>query len=280
MATLRTMEEKSAIVAHCVELEQEGGDILGYLWSQNYLTPRATWFNFQREWLKRKPYEFTSGRPNEKRKRRKSGMNPNQKQFTDEQRAECARIAIEGGDPKPYIKSLGFKNPSGAWHNLKEWYKKNRPEIAVIIPDRVGKVVVLPEVDLGMPKKIGPDGKEYEKLELEAGGNYQLSVKEEKDDIQYGGYVEVTEVDQAPPVEQIVRETEAETNKIRKPVNFGGYDVTAIRHPVFGEFHRDEKHDCIYWMSPDGEEVGMTPAEWIRFGLCLPDIMGILGVQV
>jgi hypothetical protein len=33
MATLRTEEEKSAILAHCLELERTGGDILGYLWS-------------------------------------------------------------------------------------------------------------------------------------------------------------------------------------------------------------------------------------------------------
>jgi len=262
MATLRTMEEKSAIVAHCVELEQEGGDILAYLWSKNYMTPRATWFNFQREWLKRKPYEFTSGKPNEKKKRRKSGMNPNQKQFTDEQRAECARIAIEGGDPKPYIKSLGFKNPSGAWHNLKEWYKKNRPEVAERIPDRVGKVVgrELPKVDLGMPKKTGPDGQEYEKLELEAGRNYQLSVAE------------------TPEQKRIL--DGIDFSKITAPVNFGGYEVTAIKDPQLGEFYYDHDHNTIDWRTPDGEEVSMDPTGWKNLALQIPEVMGVLGVKV
>ena len=267
MATLRTMEEKSAIVAHCVELEQEGGDILGYLWSQNYLTPRATWFNFQREWLKRKPYEFTSGRPNEKKKRRKSGMNPNQKQFTDEQRAECARIAIEGGDPKPYIKSLGFKNPSGAWHNLKEWYKKNRPEVAERIPDRVGKVVgrELPKVDLGMPKKTGPDGQEYEKLELEAGRNYQLSVAETPEDISTRTVKTPLRVPEAPEA---------------TPVSFGDFEVTAVKHPEFGEFYFDQKFNRIDWRNPEGDEVSFAPGSWVRLVEALPQIMGILGVKV
>ena len=62
MATLRTYEEKAAIVEHCIELERTGGDILGYLWSKNYVSPRATWCNFQREWLGRKPYEYTDGK--------------------------------------------------------------------------------------------------------------------------------------------------------------------------------------------------------------------------
>lgn len=158
MATLRTVEEKSAIVARCVELEKEGGDILAYLWSQNYLTPRATWCNLQREWLGRKPYEFTDGKPNEK-KRRKKIVNTKQKVLTAEQRAEAARIGIEGGDPKPYLASLGFKNPNSVWHNIKEWYKRNDPKVAAKIPARIGSAV-------------------NKELKLEGGQNYQVKVAE------------------------------------------------------------------------------------------------------
>ena len=71
MSRLRTDEEKIAILEHCLELERTGGDILDYLWSQDYLTPRATWFNYQREWLGRKPYEFTDGKPREIKGERK-----------------------------------------------------------------------------------------------------------------------------------------------------------------------------------------------------------------
>ena len=42
MATRRTPEEIEKIVDHCVELEQNGGDIIAYLYSENYMTPRAT----------------------------------------------------------------------------------------------------------------------------------------------------------------------------------------------------------------------------------------------
>ena len=66
MAKQRTYEEKEAILQKCLELEATGGDILSYLWSQDYLTPRATWCNYQREWLGRKPYQYTDGKPKKK----------------------------------------------------------------------------------------------------------------------------------------------------------------------------------------------------------------------
>ena len=127
MATLRTQEEKSAIVAHCLELERTGGDILAYLWSENYVTPRATWCNFQREWLGRKPYEFTDGKPKTKKERE----NMSRLVFTEEQKMEAVRIAIEGGSPYMYLKGLGAKNPSCVWMHIKS---KLAPEILAKIP--------------------------------------------------------------------------------------------------------------------------------------------------
>lgn len=66
MAKLRTEKELDAIVKHCVELEKVGGDIYGYLMSQHYITPRATWLNLQRERLgRRNPSEPTFRRGRE-----------------------------------------------------------------------------------------------------------------------------------------------------------------------------------------------------------------------
>ena len=230
MATLRTPEEKSAIVARCIELEKEGGDILAYLWSENYLTPRATWCNIQREWLGRKPYEYTDGKPN-KKKEKKKFMNPNQKQFTAEQKAECVRIAIEGGDPKPYIKSLGFKNPPGAWHNVKEWYRRNDPEMFRKIPDRVGRVV-------------GRD------LQLEAGGNYQLSVAETP-----------------------------EQPKIDKPLMHSGKKAIGWEGD-FGVYIYDRKQGYIDYESNDGEEMSMPVDAWREWLKEIHEVAQLMGVEL
>lgn len=249
MATLRTPEEKSAIVARCIELEKQGGDILAYLWSENYLTPRATWCNIQREWLGRKPYEYTDGKPN-KKKEKKKFMNPKQKQFTAEQKAECVRIAIEGGDPKPYIKSLGFKNPPGAWHNVKEWYRRNDPEMFRKIPDRVGRVV-------------GRD------LQLEAGGNYQLSVAETPE----ANRVTVAEVPEKKAPAPV---------KIQQPL---GYDCFTVRgiEGEFGSYHYQDingKQWIDYDSVDHANDLSMTVDQWRAFLAELTKAARVLGVEL
>lgn len=99
MATRRTPEEIERIVDRCIELEQSGGDILAYLWGENYLTPRATWCNFQREWLGRKPYQYTDGKPKNRKEEK-----------------EMARIKKDGTPakkpgPKPNYKKVEKKEP-------------------------------------------------------------------------------------------------------------------------------------------------------------------------
>ena len=133
MAVRRTPDEIVDIVNHCVELEKTGGDILGYLWSQDYLTPRATWFNFQREWLGRKPYEYTDGKPG------KGGNMVKRVYLSDAQKEEAVRLAIEGKDPKAYLEGLGVGDPAQMWGRIKEKLKEKRPEIYAKIPARVGK---------------------------------------------------------------------------------------------------------------------------------------------
>ena len=161
MATMRTPKERAAIAARCVELEKEGGDILGYLWSENYLTPRATWCNIQREWLGRKPYEFTDGKPGKKRKERKKVENRRAK-ITDEQRAEAVRIALDGGDPREYLEGLGFADGQTTWYKIKEHYKDKAPDVYAQIPKRIpvnglknkaAKKAETPETVLGRPKE-------------------------------------------------------------------------------------------------------------------------------
>ena len=175
-----------------------------------------------------------------------------------EQKKKAIQIALDGGDPREYLKECGSDNPQKMWTSIRNSLKKTDPETFGKLPTlRVD--LNKPVVDKGMPKKKpetveGPDGKEYEKLELDGGKNYELSVAE-------------------------TPETPAE-NPVTRPMNFGGYEVTAIRHPVFGEFHYSKKYDFIRWDMPEGGDIEMSPDEWIRFGLCIPDMLGVLGVKV
>ena len=61
MSQLRTPEEKAKIVNRCIDLEMEGGDVLGCLQAEGYVTPKATWQNLQRIYLGRSGDKLTDG---------------------------------------------------------------------------------------------------------------------------------------------------------------------------------------------------------------------------
>ena len=56
------------------------------------------------------------------------------------------------------------------------------------------------------------------------------------------------------------------------------WTVTAIRSEEWGEFYFDEKHRCIDWRHPGGEEVSLPLADWVRLPEVIPQILKILGV--
>lgn len=140
MAVPRTFDEKMEILNHCMELEKIGGDILVYLWSKDYITPRATWFNYQRMFLHRKPYEFTDGKPKIK------GENDAMKMLTDEERAEAMRIAMDGGNPRDYLGQIGCKNPTTSWKSILQYYRKHSPGVVEMLPSKLQGKAETPEM--------------------------------------------------------------------------------------------------------------------------------------
>lgn len=269
MATMRTPKERMEIAKNCVRLEKEGGDILAYLCSENYLTPRATWYNIQREFLGRKRYEFTDGKPDERRKKKTMSKNL---LLTPEVKAKAVQIAIDGGDPREYLaKEVGLKKPDSAWWKIRSEIKDDDPEVYEKLPVRlpnagwknnnaVFQKSAPKKPEKETPKKTGPDGKEYEKLELEAGKNYELNVAETPEKKRILDGVDMT--------------------KVTAPVNFGGYEVTAVRDAELGEFYFDRKYNTIDWRTLDGDEISMGPVGWRNLARQIPEVLGILGVKV
>ena len=246
MATLRTQEEKSAILAHCLELERTGGDILAYLWSQDYMTPRATWFNYQRECLGRKPYEFTDGKP-KKGLRKMSGK----KIITDEIREAAINAALSGGSPCAVLEAAGCKNPSSAWFNIKKKLEQEHPEIA-------GKIT---------KAKPGPK----KQLQLEAGANYDISVKDAMDNMQdavdeFFGKCEDMGLMKNEP-------------KITAPLMHSGKKAIGWQGD-FGTYIYDAKHGYIDYENNDGEELSMPVDAWRNFLTEIREVGLLLGVEL
>lgn len=130
MAALRTEAEKAAIVRRCVEIEQAGGDVLAYLSSEHYITPRATWWNFQREWLHRRYPK--DGKPRKEESMERFTLTP-------EMREKAIDIAINGGDPRPYLGQCGSESPNLMWIRIRTELKKEDPERWGKLPARVGR---------------------------------------------------------------------------------------------------------------------------------------------
>ena len=87
--------------------------------------------------------------------------------FTKEQKAKAVEIALDGGDPKAYLESIGSKNPENLWYYIKLQLRKNDPETWEKLagsPKRAPAETPESEfVPAGKPKPL--DGGEWEKLE-------------------------------------------------------------------------------------------------------------------
>ena len=122
---MRTEEQKQAFVNECLEIEKAGGDVLGYIevnWPS--YTPRATWYNLQRQFLKRNTAQLTEGKP-ERPKGEIEEMAKRDRMKT----LDCVIEVIgNGGHPFDYLESIGYLNPMQAWADLKNWARKNAPE--------------------------------------------------------------------------------------------------------------------------------------------------------
>lgn len=266
MATLRTFEEKAAIVQHCVELEKEGGDILGYLWSENYLTPRATWCNFQREWLGRKPYEFTDGKPG-KVKRKEKKMESRRAKITDEQRAEAVRIALDGGDPREYLEGLGFASGTSTWMKIKTYYRDTAPEVYKQIPRR-------------LPTN-GPKNKAAKKAETpETVLGKSRDEFEQMPAVKVDGPIRI-ETPEANRV-QVVEVPEKVKKPITQPLCYDGMMVREIEG-LFGRYRRSDIGGKIYvdFEITDGADIlSYTVDQWKTMRAEQEKAFAVLGVEL
>ena len=279
---MRTFEEKAAIVEHCIELEKTGGDILGYLWSQNYYTPRATWCNFQREWLHRKPYEYTDGKP----KKKGEAIMKSKFIVTPEIRDEAIRIAINGGDPRNYLTGMGSQNGMSAWTKIRMELKKTNPETFAKLPKRIGKAEVpevpeMPTVKVDGPLKIEtPEGNTIKVAELPEiidGVTKEITVHE-ADMFEVPEGMVPLHMLKHPVKVNIVKDEP----KITKPVNYDGMIVREVE----GEFARYRRTDVngntfIDVEFPDGcDTISFTVGQWGDFRKEHNKAALILGVEL
>ena len=158
--------------------------------------------------------------------------------ITAQQREAAIQIAIRGEDPVAFLKECGSKRPEVAWANIRRVLRKGDPE----------------RFDSVMAEEFQPAEKaEEEWTKYEPEEQVNLTIK--------SGDLKI----KSEPA-------------ITAPVNYGGFDVSAIRDPELGEFYHDRKFRCMDWRLEDGDEVSLSIGGWHRLIEKLPEIMKILGI--
>ena len=134
MARMRTKDERKRILKKCLEIENEGGNVLAYLATEHYMSPAATWFNMQREMLHRDHPK--SGKP------RKTGETAEERE--DRLRREQCRKIVEAAEAGKSIRNvlhdMGYRNPScqgQKYRYLRQFAKEWEPELYAKMPEKL-----------------------------------------------------------------------------------------------------------------------------------------------
>lgn len=119
---MRSEAQKKAFARKCLDIEKEGGDVLGYIeekWPS--YTPRATWYNLQRQYLHRQLWQLTEGKPEQK----EAGEMNDRKEIAHTLRDNY----VENGDEiRAFLEDCGYSDPSSGLSSVKDWAKKHDPE--------------------------------------------------------------------------------------------------------------------------------------------------------
>ena len=118
---------RSALAKECLRIEKAGGSVREFLREAGFISPWGTWWRLQKEELGRTDVQIRDGKGG-------NGM----RKITLEAKKQAVEIAIGGGNPLPYLKQCGSRNPEALWGMIKRDLKKADPEKYAQIPARIG----------------------------------------------------------------------------------------------------------------------------------------------
>lgn len=310
---MRTEEQKTAFARECAKIEKAGGDVLEYI-EKNWpsYTPRGTWFNLQKEYLHRSPFQLTDGKPVEKpvkNSERKEGKKVKKKM----NRRETIQALIEevnaGKDAFEVLKNMGYVTPYYALRDFKIWAVNNDPDlneqlagISVRAPER--KRVQAKSVpakknpsetkakEQKPPETVVRDGKEYEKFEPAP------KPEEPKEEDPIVVHMAVNEEPKNQPIECTIVYDEPEQTESQpeespeepKPEDMPEKDpepmeVIGVRSRVKGYYMKaDVKSDSgfvhLIWrdlITKEERSIGLSAEKWIQLAEEIPQAMKQLG---
>ena len=279
----RTDEQKQAFVQKCLEIEKAGGDVLGYIevnWPS--YTPRATWYNLQKQFLCRKQWQLTEGKP-------KGGESMSKMLEV----AQKVMEAVDAGENVfDYLEKAGYKNPSSTWYMLKQHAKKHDPNLyermaAVAVGRRKpnpapakAKPVETPVISPEEAETVFFGGKAYEKAEKAE----QNAPKTEQNT---GDHVSTEEYRQMAGE---IRKPEKKPPTCCAPSTRKGVEVPdelpvcAVKSRIKGEWHLSGVEGCVHLIWEDlithqERSLGLPADAWQKLAEEIPVMLIQLGLS-
>ena len=184
--------------------------------------------------------------------RRKDKKRMIKKDYTDLARDIVAlkETGVRNAEIYSLLNIKGYKDARSAYMHIKEWCKKYAPDLY---------------------EKLKPG----QKPESNMTRMYTKEEEAKPPTVKLSGPIRIQT--EEPEKVKIISEQKPLKPGLRG-LNNSDFEVSAIKHPIFGEFYYDQKFGMVDWRTPDGEEVSLSPKNWKELYLIIPDVMGILGV--
>lgn len=168
------MRDREQLARECAEIEKRGGCVRDYLRGLGCVSPWGTWHRLQKEELGRSDAQITDGK----------GKGMKQPKLTDAQKNKAVRIAIEGGDPREYLKECGSTNADAMWWSIKRKIKEEDPEKYEKLPKKLQGKEPAPKTERGggvaemLEEEIMKDGNRETEAQIPEGMRLKVSAAE------------------------------------------------------------------------------------------------------
>lgn len=156
----------------------------------------------------------------------------------------------EGTNARDALKDMGIVGPKSqgqTYRQLREYaLKAGGMQLGELLPKTLQEAEKIDFKDMKLTVNRNKKPQEVEKLTLEEGKNYQMSV--------------------------------AETSEKKKEEK--QFLPLAVLHPELGEFYFDRRHNMMEWRTEEGDEISMEPQAWKKLVRDLPQICKEIGVAL
>lgn len=287
---MRTDAEKQAFAMKCLEIEKAGGNVQEYI-AKNWpsYSPRATWYNLQREYLKRNTAQLTEGKPEPKRE-----------EVNEMRRAKVdllngvLKVLAEKGDPLEYMKEQGYKFPQQAWADLRNWANAHNMNQGRL-PEDLRKYYARIRAD--KPGNVDPDEKpgehptEAEKTpetleKRESGDDENLDVRSRVNEVFFGGkaYEKMDKPSptccQPAPTSGVTVPDELPEESLKIAALLSSFDPD-FRYELSNIKNGKKRVVSLVWREPMGcgeRSLNLTTDEWQLFAKEIPRMLKQLGL--